>query len=93
MAKAPLAVFWTPVVLLKSAPRTSSSIFVCGVGQESRGAHSCAEVPVGNAQQRVCPDSGVIKAGGEALKGEKALGQVASRAARIGRVTGCSRLW
>jgi len=69
-----------------------SRVLACGITKECPSADTRAEAPVGQAQQRVCPDSRVIQAGGEAPKGEIPLRQVGSRTALIGRVTGCARL-
>jgi hypothetical protein len=59
-ANAPMAVLSCPVLLLRERPDTSGSIFVCCVGKQRSGAHTCVKFAVGQAQQRIYTNGGVV---------------------------------
>ena len=54
----------------KERPCASGGVFVCGVGQERPGTHTCAVVAGGDAQKRIYTNGGVVN-GAKNLRGGK----------------------
>ena len=91
-AKAPVALFWLPMVLLNS-PYASGCILIANIGKQGASAHGRVEAARRIASERKETNCRVVTAGGKAKQRVLSFCRVASGITAVRRWNHRPRLW